>query len=148
MADRRPPLRKSPAEILDDLMNGHREALLTDAETAKRYLLTFRDRNDSLPNAVKFFLHDLLAEDAYQTDDMEACRAAVAEAGRYLPAAEAEMRQRFREYRPSIRMFERGIALAIDEGEPDRGLALCDQAIGLGMGPAYQSKRASIERMM
>ena len=56
--------------------------------------------------------------------------------------------QRFRDYSPSIRMFERGIALAIDEGDFDRGLALCSEAIALGLGPAYQAKRASIERMI
>ncbi len=147
MADRRPPNRKSPTEILDDLMNGHREALISGTETARKYLLKFRDRNDSLPNAVKFFLHDLLVEVAYQTDDVETCKTAVAEADNYLSAAQADMLQRFREYSPSIRMFERGIALAIDEGDFDLGIALCKKAIALGMGPAYQAKRASIERM-
>lgn len=148
MADRRPPIRKSTAEILDDLMNGHRDALIAGAEAAKKYLLKFRDRNDSLPNAVKFFLHDLLVEDAYQTDDTGMCRTAVAEADKHLPAAQADMLQRFREYSRSIRMFERGVALAIDEGDFDRGLALCNKAIALGMGQAYHAKRASIERMM
>jgi len=64
LADRRPPIRKSPVEILSDLVSGHREALIAGAETARKYLLSFRDRNDSLPNAVKFFLYDLLVEDA------------------------------------------------------------------------------------
>ena len=41
-----------------------------------------------------------------------------------------------------------GIALAVDDGEFERGLALCDQAIALGLGKAYAAKRASIERMM
>lgn len=148
MADRREPIRKSPNEMLDDLINGHREARIASAETAKKYLQKFWERNDSLPNAVKFFLCDLLVEAAYQTADVGTCRAAVAEADKYLQAAQAEMQQRFRAYRPSIRMFERGIAAAIDEGDFDRGLALCDEAIALGLGPAYQSKRASIERMM
>jgi hypothetical protein len=148
MADRREPIRKSPAEILDDLVNGHREAMITGVETAKKYLLKFRDRNDSLPNAVKFFLYDLLVESAYQTDDMEACQQAVTEAARYLPVARADLPQQFRGYSTSIRMFERGIALALDEGEFERGLALCNQAIALDLGPAYQSKRASIERML
>ncbi len=148
MADRRPPIRKSPLEILDDLLNGHREALIMGAEPAKKYLLKFRDRNDSLPNAVKFFLHDLLVEDAYQTDDVDTCRAAVVEAERYLPSAQSDMQQRLRDYCPSIRLFERAIALAIDDGDFDRGLALCDAAMVLGLGPAYQAKRASIERMM
>lgn len=148
MADRRPPIRKSPTEILDDLMSGHRDALINGPETAKKYLLKFRERNDSLPNAVKFFLFDLLAEDAYEDDDMDACRTAVEEAERYLPAARADLPQRLREYLPAIRVFERGIGLAIDEGEFERGLALCKAAVALGMGTAYEAKRASIERMM
>lgn len=148
MADRRPPIRKSTVDILDDLSNGHREAQITGAETAKKYLLNFRDRNDSLPNAVKFFLYDLLVEAAYQTEDVVTCQTAVVEADRYLPAAQADLPQQFREYRPSMRMFERGIALAIDQGEFDRALVLCDEAIALVLGPAYQAKRASIERMM
>ena len=148
MADRIPPIRKTPFEILADLVDGHNEALLGGAENGKKYLLRFRERNNSIPNAVKFFLHDLLAEDANRCGDLEACRGAVAGALEYLTAARAEMPQRFREYSPSIRFFERGIALAIDEGDFERALALCDQAIALGMGKAYDAKRASIERMM
>lgn len=129
-------------------MDGHREALISGVETGKKYLLNFAERNESLPNAVKFFLHDLLVEDAYATDDLGTCRAAVASATAYLPAAQADMLQRFREYSPSIRMFERGIALAMDEGELEQALALCEQAMALGMGPAYAAKRASIERML
>jgi hypothetical protein len=53
----------------------------------------------------------------------------------------------FREYRLSIRLFERGIAQAIDGGEFEQALALCDEAISIGMGKAYEAKRASIERM-
>lgn len=66
---------------------------------------------------------------------------------KYLPVAQTETPQRFRAYCPSIRFFERGIALAIDEGECEHALNLCDQAIALGLGKAYAAKRASIERM-
>ena len=61
--------------------------------------------------------NDLLAEDSFRAGDIEACRSAVAKASDYLPAAQEETLQRFREYSPSIRLFERGIALAIDDGE-------------------------------
>jgi hypothetical protein len=37
--------------------------------------------------------------------------------------------------------------LAIDEGEFEQALTLCDEAITLGLGKAYEAKRASIERM-
>jgi hypothetical protein len=148
MADRIAPIRKTPTEILGDLMDGHNDALLGGAERGKKYLLKFFERNNSIPNAVKFFLYDLLAEDASQADDPDTCRNAVARASDYLPAAQEEAAQRFREYVPSIRYLERGIALALDDGEFERALALCDQAITLGLGKAYAAKRASIERMM
>lgn len=148
MADRTTPIRKTPVEILADLVDGHNEALYGGAEKGKKYLLKFFERNTSMPNAVKFFLYDLLAEDAYQSDDFEACRAAVDRARDYLPAAREETAQRFREYSQSIRAFERGMALAIDEGEFEKALALCDEAIGLGLGKVYAAKRASLERMM
>jgi hypothetical protein len=148
MADRISPIRKTPGEILTDLINGHHDALLGGAEKGKKYLLTFYERNNSIPNAVKFFLYDLLAEDAYRSDDPSTCRTAVTRAGEFLPAAREEMAQRFREYGPSIRLFERGIALAVDEGEFEEALARCDEAIALGLGKVYEAKRVSIERMM
>ena len=129
-------------------MAGHDEARGGGPEKGKKYLLNFIGRADSLPNAVKFFLHDLLAEDAFQCGDTETCRDAVARAADYLPVAQADAPQGFRSYRPSIRLFERGIALAIDDGEFEEALSLCDRAIALGMGKAYEAKRASIERMM
>ena len=148
MADRRTPINKTPDEILTDLVDGHNQALFNGAEKGKKYLLKFYERNNSIPNAVKFFLYDLLAEDAYRSDDIETCRTAVARASDYLPAAQAETLQRFREYAPSIRLFERGIALAIDDGEFETALSLCDEALTLGFGKVYAAKRASIERMM
>ena len=148
MADRSTPIRKTPVEILADLVDGHSEALCGGAEKGKKYLLKFFERNTSLPNAVKFFLYDLLAEDAYRCDDFETCGAAVVRACDYLPAAQEETAQRFREYSPSIRCFERGIALFLDEGEFEKAQSLCDQAIGLGLGKVYAAKRDSIARMM
>jgi len=148
MAARTEPIRKTPVEILADLVDGHNMALVGGVEKGKRYLQNFFDRNNSIPNAVKFFLYDLLAEDAYCADDFETCRTAVERACDYLPAARAETAQRFREYSPSIRVFERGIALFLDEGEFEKALSLCDEAIRLGLGRVYAAKRVSIERMM
>ena len=148
MADRTAPIRKTPAEILTDLMEGHNEALYSGADKAKKYLMKFSERNTSLPNAVKFFLYDLLAEDAYQAGDLDTCRASLDNAAAYLPTARAELLSRFNEYGPSIRVHERGIALALDDGELEKALALCDAAIALGFNRAYAAKRASIERML
>ena len=129
-------------------MDGHSQAQLGGPEKARKYLLNFIGRANSVPNAVKFFLHDLLAEDAFQCGDLDACRAAVGTAAGYLAVAREEAPQGFRAYAPSIRLFERGIALAIDDGEFETALALCDEAIALGLGKIYAAKRASIERMM
>lgn len=129
-------------------MAGHNEALMGGVEKGKKYLLKFSERNTSLPNAVKFFLYDLLIEDCYQLDDRETCQMAVNMASDYLPIAKDEMLQRFRDYVPSLRLFERGVALALDEGEFEKALSLCDAAMALNLGPAYAAKRASIERMM
>jgi hypothetical protein len=148
MSERKEPIRKTPAEILADLMSGHDEALLGGAERGRKYLLNFVGRANSIPNAVKFFLYDLLAEDTFQCGDLEACRSAVDRASEYLPVAQAEMLQSFRAYCPSIRYFERGISLAIDEGEFEQAFSMCDGAIAIGLGKAYEAKRASIERMM
>jgi len=148
MADRSTPIRKTPVEILADLVDGHSEALLGGADKGKKYLLKFFERNTSMPNAVKFFLFDLLVEDAFVSDDLEACRTAVERACDFLPAAREETAQSFREYSPSIRVFERGMALSIDDGDFEKALSLCDQAISLGLGKVYAAKRASLERMM
>jgi hypothetical protein len=148
MSNRKEPIRKSPAEILADLMSGHDEALIGGAEKARKYLQNFIGRANSIPNAVKFFLFDLLAEDAFRCDDLETCRSAVEAAHEFMPVAREETAQGFRAYAPSIRLFERGIGLAIDDGEFEKALALCDEAIALGLGRAYEGKRASIERMM
>jgi hypothetical protein len=149
MAERIEPIRKTPAEILADLLNGHEEAIrIGGPEKGQKYLRSFIERANSIPNAVKFFLFDLLSEDAFLVGDNEACRTAVARAADYLSAAQTETAQRFREYSPSIRFIERGIGLALDDGEFEVALAFCDQATALGLGKAYAAKRASVERMM
>ena len=148
MADRSAPIRKSPAEILADLFAGHTDASYSGAEKGKKYLVSFFERANSIPNAVKFFLYDLLVEDAFQSNDLDTCRAALAKAPGYLAAAQEEAPQQFREYTPSIRLFERGIALAIDDGDFEQAVALCDQAMRLNLGKVYAAKKASIERMM
>ena len=148
MADRTAPIRKSTSEILADLFAGHTEACYSGAEKGKKYLLSFFERANSLPNAVKFFLYDVLVEDAFLSNDLETCRAALAKAPGYLPAAQEETDQQFREYTPLIHLFERGITLAIDDGEFEQALSLCDQATALGLGKVYAAKKASIERMM
>jgi len=146
MADRRKPVTKKPDEILDSVFTGHDEAALNGSAKAKQYLLDYLDKYNSIPNAVKFFIYDLLAEDAYQCDDHALCREAVARAEQYLPQARSESAYRFGKYLNNIRFVERGIAVMAEAGEFDRALALCDLAIGIGLGKVYAAKKASIER--
>jgi hypothetical protein len=149
MADRIAPIRKTPTEILVDLLQGHEEAVrYGGAEKGRKYLQNFIGQANSIPNAVKFYLFDLLAEDAFQAEDHATCRHAVERAREYLAAAQEETPPQFRAYTPSIRFFERGVALALDEGEFEQALAWCDQALALGLGKAYEAKRASIARML
>lgn len=148
MADRTTPIRKTPTEILTDLLDGHHQALQLGSDKGRKYLMTSIERANSVPNAVKFFLYDLLAEDASRCDDPETCRMAVAKAAEYLTVAQQELALPFRAYAATLRFPEIGIGLALDDGDFDQALALCDQAVALGLGNVYLAKRASIERMM
>jgi hypothetical protein len=148
MADRPRPLVKKPEEILDDVIAGHSAALREGTESGKRYLLNFLDKNSSIPNAIKFFIYDLLAEDAYQMDDTELCLQAVERAGHYLKDAQAESARRLAAYLDQLRFIERGISLMVDAGEYAAAISLCDLAIALSLGKAYSAKKASIEKMM
>ncbi len=148
MSDRRrPPVKKSD-EILENVFAGHREALIGGRENGKRYLLNFLDKFNSIPNAVKFFIYDLLAEDAYQVDDLVLCRQAVDRAGEYLEEARAKNTRQLTEYLPSLRFVERGISITVEAGEYESALSFCDRAIENGLGKAYAAKRASIEKML
>ncbi|MEI8175292.1 MAG: hypothetical protein WCG78_00300 [Candidatus Omnitrophota bacterium] len=148
MSERRRPLAKTPDEILENVFAGHREALLGGSENGKRYLQNYFEKFDSIPNAVKFFIYDLLAEDAYQADDLAVCRQAVDLAGRYLEEAREKNSRQLVEYLPSLRFVERGISIMVEAGEFEKALSLCDIAIRSGLGKAYAAKKASIEQML
>jgi len=143
MGKRVEPCRKSPEERLDDLLTGHREAVLRN-EGAK-YLSRAIEASDSLPNAVKFFAYALLAAEAA---DEDAALSALAEAEAYLPVAQKEMGRRLANELPALRFLERGIALHSERAEFDEALRLCDVAIALGLGSAYERKRSSLSRMV
>jgi len=148
MSDRhRPPVKKSD-EILENVFTGHRDALIGGRESGKRYLLNFLEKFNSIPNSVKFFIYDLLAEDTYQVDDLVLCRQAVDRAGEYLKEAREKNNRQLTDYLPSLRFVERGISITVEAGEYESALSFCDLAIENGLGKAYAAKRASIERML
>jgi len=148
MAERTKKVIKRPDEILESVFAGHAQAMLNGSENAKRYLLSYLDKSNSIPNAVKFFIYDLLAEDAYQVNDIVVCRQAVEHASEYLLAARAENSRRLSEYLPELRFIERGISIMVDAGEFEAAIAFCDRAIEIGLGKAYTAKKASIEKML
>jgi hypothetical protein len=148
MSDRRRAAVKRPDDILEDVFAGHNEALLGGRECAKRYLVNFIDKFNSIPNSVKFFIYDLLVEDAYQVDDLDLCLEAVDNAGKYLEAARTENSRQFAEYLSTLRFVERGISIMVETGEIEKAINFCDIAIEIGLGKAYSAKKASIERMM
>jgi len=148
MADRRRPSLKKPDEILESVFAGHREALLGGSENGKRYLLNFLEKFNSIPNAVKFFVYDLLAEDAYQTDDIALCRQAVDRAAEYLEDAQVQNSRQLAECLPKISFLERGVSIMVEEGEFEKALSFCDLAIKIGLSKVWTAKKASIERML
>jgi len=148
MSERRRQVVKKPDEILENVITGHNEALLSGRENGKRYLLNFLEKFDSIPNAVKFFIYDLLAEDAYQVGDLDLCRQAVDRAGEYLEEAQAGNSRQLAAYLPALRFVERGISIMVEAGEFEKAISFCDLAMAIGLGKAYAAKKASIEKML
>ena len=148
MAERPRRQVKKPNEILDNVFMGHAEAMAGGSENGKKYLLNFLDKFNSIPNMVKFYIYDLLSEDAYQVDDLALCRQAVGYAGEYLKEARSENSGQLAEYLPKLRFVERGISIMVETGEYGKAISLCDLAIEIGLGKAYAAKKASIERML
>lgn len=148
MAKRQDPVRKTPADMLRDLREGHAEAVGDGFPEAVRYLEKVLSSQNSLPNAVKFFAYDLLVEDTYQAGQTDRCLEAVAATRKYLEAAREDAPQELKAYMPELRYCERGIGLLADEGEIEQALAVCDEAIALGLGRAYEAKRQSLERRL
>lgn len=148
MAKRQEPKRKSPADMLEDLRSGYQEASGHGFADGQRYLEKVLSSQNSLPNAVKFFAYDLLVEASYQNGDNERCLEAVASTRQYLPAAQEDAAREVKDYLPELRYCERGIGILADQGDVEQALALCDEAIALGLGRAYEGKRQSLERRL
>lgn len=146
MARRLEPIRKSPAEILADLRQGAAEAARSGAESGRKFLERTLEAQGSLPNGVKFFAADLLAEQAYLSGDADACEAAVVDAQGRWDDAEEQFPRELKQALPSLRFVERGIAVRSGRGDVDGAIALCDFALGKGLGRHYEAKRASLER--
>lgn len=149
MARRIEPSRKSLAERLDDVLAGHRDAPFP--EGAAKYLERALSSSDSMPNAVKFFAWALLvpASAALGTPESEdRALEALAEAECYLPVAQDELGAIFARERTGLTWLETGISLLTDRAAFDEALRLCDVALSLGYGRAYEAKKNSLQRMV
>lgn len=149
MARRIEPSRKSSSERLDDLLSGHRDAPFPIG--AAKYLERALSSSDSMPNAVKFFAWALLVPASAGLDTPEGeARAleALGEAEHYLPAAQEELGAAFAREREDLKWLEAGIALRSDRAEFDDAIRLCDLALSLGYGRAYEAKKNSFKRMV
>jgi hypothetical protein len=148
MSRRTEPSRKRPLEVLADLLDGHREAAIRGPDAARKYLERVQSENKSLPNAAKFFLYDLLADALLKLGRAAEAGAAAATARSYIGEAEADAPRQWKEYAPTMRAFEVGIAAASDEGRFEDALAICEAAIARGLGRVYESKADSLRRMI
>jgi len=149
MARRIEPSRKSPAERLEDLLAGYRDAAFPAG--AAKYLERAIASSDSMPNAVKFFAWALLvpASSGLGTPEGEdRALEALVEAERYLPAAQDELGALLARERDELKWLESGISLLADRAEFDEALRLCDLALSLGYGRAYEAKKNSLLRMI
>ena len=149
MARRIEPSRKSPAERLEDLLAGHRDAPFPGG--AAKYLERALSSSDSMPNAVKFFAWALLVAAAAALGTPEGedrALEALAEAEHYLSVAQDELGAAFAREREGLTWLEAGISIRTDRAAFDEALRLCDIALSLGYGRAYAAKKNSLLKMV
>jgi hypothetical protein len=103
-----------------------------------------------MPNAVKFFAWALLvsASAALGTPEGEdRALEALVETECYLPAAQLELGAFLVRERDELKWLETGVSLQADRAAFDEALRLCDLALSLGYGRAYEAKKNSLLRM-
>ncbi len=145
MARRPEPVKKTTPEILQDLRDGHREADIVGPAQALKFLERTQESQHSLPNAVKCFLFDLLADTRARLGDWEGCEVAVQGALANLAAAEADLGAELKRSLPTMALFERGIQARTELGDFHGALELCDEAVRRGLGAHFEAKRDSLD---
>jgi hypothetical protein len=145
MARRQDPVQKSIADVLADLREGLRESTIIGPEAALKFLDRTLASHHSLPNAVKCFAYDAIAEVTAQLGLWERCVESSDLARKHLPDAERDLSAELKVALPSMAMFERGIAAKSEQGDFEAALALCDEAVNRGLGAHFSAKRDSLE---
>lgn len=144
MAKRTEPIRKSVKEVLEDLLEGHREAAFPGPEAALKYLTRTLEGQGSLPNAVKAVAQDLRADALARLGRWEACAAACDEVLARLPEVEEAFPHEYRRMLEGLACFERGIQAHSELGDFRGALDLCERALALDLGAHYAAKRDSL----
>ncbi len=144
MARRIEPTKKSMPEVLADLRASYREAAIIGPEATLKFLERTFAGQHSMPNAVKCFAFDLLAECKAQLGDWEGCELAVQGALKNIAAAELDLGAELKKSLPTMSLFERGIAARSELGDFEGALQLCDEALERGLGAHYAAKRDSL----
>ncbi|MBK8724984.1 MAG: hypothetical protein IPL96_02725 [Holophagaceae bacterium] len=145
MARRPEPVKKSIPDILADLRAGYREADIVGSAAALKYLERTQEGQHSLPNAVKCFLFDLLADTRAKLGDWQGCDDAVKGALANLAAAETDLGAELKRSLPTMAIFERGIQARSELGDFHGALELCDEATRRGLGAHFEAKRDSLD---
>lgn len=140
MAKRLDPVRKSVKDVLDDLLEGHKEAAFSGPESALKYLRRVFEGQVNLPNAVKAIAFDRMAEAQAGVEDWEGCASSVDSALRHLPDLEAEFPHAYRRMLLELTCFERGIQAHSELGQFSEALNLAEKAVALELGAHYQAK--------
>lgn len=144
MSRRTEPVRKSVKDSYDDLIAGREAVAWAGPEAVLKYLERTLAAQHSLPNAVKLFAYDLLAEATAQLGLWPRCAEAVEAALVNLPAAELDLPAQLREAQPTMALWERGIAARLELGDFAGALELCDDAVSRGLGAHFEAKRDSL----
>jgi hypothetical protein len=139
------PNRPSVKEILEVFLAGHREAAFMGPASAIKYLTRTLEGQQSLPNGVKAAAYDLLAEARAQLQDWPGVEEALAGFQRCLPDMVDALGHGFRRALEATTVLERGVQARAETGDFAGALALCDQAIALGLGAHWEAKRDSLD---
>jgi len=145
MAKRVEPVRKTLAEVIEDLRRGHHEASLHGPEAALKYLVRTFEGQHSLPNAAKALAWDLMAAARAYLGDWAGVDEAVQGFLANLPALEAGLGHGYRAALEATTALERGVQARSALGDYEGALALCERALELDLGAHWEAKRDSLE---
>ncbi|WP_306601635.1 hypothetical protein [Geothrix sp. 21YS21S-2] len=145
MAKRIERVNKSVKEVLEDLVEGHREASITGPAGAAKYLARTLEGQQSLPNAVKAVAYDLLAEARAMLQDWEGVEEALQGFLKNLPEMEPALGHGYRRALEATTALERGVQARTERADFHGALELCEMAIALDLGAHWRAKRDSLE---